>query len=187
MRLFSVNPICWNKPNLGWFKLNYDGASQGNPGRAGGGGLIRNHDGKWVKGFMRNIGQATSVAAEFWALRDGLMLAAQLGITHLHVELDAQVVVNLVLSKKTINNSCAALLNDCRYLMGLFQRVKVTHVFREANRCADNLARAGCSFNGNFVVFDAPPNDGLCNILNADTNGLYSLRLSARTSPFMAS
>ena len=31
------------------------------------------------------------MAAEFWALRDGLMLAAQLGSNHLHVELDAQV------------------------------------------------------------------------------------------------
>nr|POF05174.1 putative ribonuclease h protein [Quercus suber] len=104
----------WEDLEHGWFKLNSDGASQDNPGRVGGGGLIHNHDGKWVKGFMRNIGQATSVAAEFWALRDGLMLAAKLGINHLHVELDAQVVVNLVLSKKVINNSCAALLNDCR-------------------------------------------------------------------------
>ena len=136
---------------------------------------------------MWNIGQATSVAAEFWALRDGLMLAAQLGINHLHVELDAQVVVNLVLSKKTINNSCVALLHDYRYLLEQFQHVKVTHVFREANRCADNRARAGCSFSGNFVVLNAPSNDGLCNILNADVNGLYTLRLSARTPSFMTS
>ena len=167
--------------------MNSDEVLQGNPGCAGGCGLIRDHDGKWVKGFMRNIGQATSVAVEFWALRDGLMLAAQLGINHLHVELDAQVVVNLVLSKKAINNSCVALLNDCRYLLEQFQHVKVAHVFREANRCADNLARAGCSFPGNFVVLDVSPNEGLCSILNADANGLCTLRLSARTSPFMAS
>ena len=167
--------------------MNSDGASQGNPGYAGGGGLIRDHNGKWVKGFMRNIGKTTSVAAEFWALRDGLMLAGQLGIDHLHVELDAQVVVNLVLSNKTITNSCAALLNDCRYLLEQFQHVKVTHVFREANKCADNLAKASCSLLGNFVVLDVPPNEGLCIILNADANGLCTLRLSARSSPFMAS
>ena len=156
--------------------MNSDGASQGNRGCAGGGDLIRDHDGKWVKGFMRNIGQATSVAVEFWALTDGLMLAAQLGINHLHVELDAQVVVNLVLSEKAINNSCAALLNDCRYLLEQFQQVKVTHVFRDVNRCADNFVRAGCSYFGNFVVPDAQPNDGLCNILNVDVDGLYTLK-----------
>ena len=60
-------------------------------------------------------------------------------------------------------------------------------MFRKVNRCVDNLARAGCSFSGNFVILDAPHNDGLCNILNADVDGLYSLRLSSRTSPFMAS
>ena len=32
--------ICWHRPNQGWFKLNSDGASQGNPGKAGGSGLI---------------------------------------------------------------------------------------------------------------------------------------------------
>ena len=53
---------------------------------------------------MRHIGISTSIIAEFWALRDGLMLASQLGITHLAVELDAKVVVDLVLSSKTPNN-----------------------------------------------------------------------------------
>lgn len=60
---------------------------------------------------------------------------------------------------------CSALLNYCRYLLEQFQRVKVTHVFREVNRCADNLTKAGCSFFGNFVVLDTPPNDSLCNLL----------------------
>ena len=60
-------------------------------------------------------------------------------------------------------------------------------MFREAYRCANNLARAGYSFFGNFVVLDSPPTNDLCNILNADVVRLYSLRLSTRTSPFMAS
>nr|POE90537.1 hypothetical protein CFP56_61176 [Quercus suber] len=42
---------------LGWSMIATAriGTEPGNPGRAGGGGLIRDHDGKWVKGFMRNI------------------------------------------------------------------------------------------------------------------------------------
>lgn len=31
-----VTPIRWHKPDQGWFKLNSDSASQGNPGKAGG-------------------------------------------------------------------------------------------------------------------------------------------------------
>ena len=37
--------VKWNIPMEGWCKLNSDGASLGNPGRAGGGGLIQDHRG----------------------------------------------------------------------------------------------------------------------------------------------
>ena len=84
--------------------MNSDGASLGNPGKAGGGGLIRDSQGNWVKGYMRNIGVATNIIAEFWALRDGLTLAFQLGITQLLVEHDAKVVVDLILSSKPSNS-----------------------------------------------------------------------------------
>ena len=44
----------WNRPAVGWFKLNTDGSSLGNPGCAGGGGIIRNADGEWVTGYNRD-------------------------------------------------------------------------------------------------------------------------------------
>ena len=40
-----VRPIQWSKPEASWLKLNTDGSSLGNPGLAGGGGLIRNEEG----------------------------------------------------------------------------------------------------------------------------------------------
>ena len=83
-----------------------------------GGGLIRDSYGRWIKGYMRYIGITTSIIAEFWALRDGLTLASQLGITHLAVELDAKVVVDLILSRKIPNSLYTSLLSDCRYLLG---------------------------------------------------------------------
>ena len=63
---------------------------------------------------------ATNITAEFWALRDGLILASQLGITQLLVELDAKV-VDLVLSRKSSNSPYSSLLNDCRFLLNRFQ------------------------------------------------------------------
>ena len=41
-----------------------DGSSIGNPGLAGGGGLIRDKEGAWVVGFARNIGISSSFIAE---------------------------------------------------------------------------------------------------------------------------
>jgi hypothetical protein len=54
-------PIKWKPSDLGWAKLNTDGASLGNPGIAGGGGLIRDSDGSWVGGFAQAIGYTISV------------------------------------------------------------------------------------------------------------------------------
>ena len=57
--------VKWNKPPIEWFKLNTNGASSGNPSKAGGGGLIRDCDGKWIKGFLRSTGHVSSFSAEF--------------------------------------------------------------------------------------------------------------------------
>ena len=89
---------------MGWYKLNSDGASIGNPGKAGGGGLICDSQGKWVKGYMRKIGMATSVEAKFWALRDGLILTSQMGINNIVVELDAKVVIDQVVLAVSLTN-----------------------------------------------------------------------------------
>ena len=42
-----------------------DRASLGKLGKAGGGGIIRDSEGRWVKGFARSIGFTTSITAEF--------------------------------------------------------------------------------------------------------------------------
>lgn len=67
------------RPCEGWYELNTDDASFGNPGKAGRGGLVRDHRGAWLKGSSHCIGNTTSVMAEFWALRDDLQLASQMG------------------------------------------------------------------------------------------------------------
>ena len=63
----------------------------------------------------------------------------------------------------------------------------IKHVFREANKGADSLAKGACSLTSDFVVFDVSPPPDLNVIVTADANGLYSLRLIANTSPYVAS
>ena len=129
--------VRWNKPADGWFKLNTDRAFLGNPGKAGGGGIFRNSHGQWVKGYSRSIGYTTSVIVEWWALRDGLTLAIQLGCQQLEVELDAKVIVELLKSNSASNRGYSPLLQDCRILLDQLQQVRVLHMFRESNKCAD--------------------------------------------------
>lgn len=117
--------VRWEKPPLGWCKLNTDGAAFGNPGRAGGGVVIRDSEGRWVRGFARPIGFTTSITAEFWALRDGLLLAVRMGVQKLVIELDANVVVELMQSYSPSNAFYSSLMADCRSFLGKFQHYRV--------------------------------------------------------------
>ena len=49
-------------------------------------------------------------------------------------------------------------------------------MFREANRCADYLAKKGCYMREDFVIFDVSPSDELDKLLVSDINGLYCYR-----------
>ncbi|KAL3525015.1 hypothetical protein ACH5RR_013387 [Cinchona calisaya] len=76
--------------------FNIDGSSLGNPGIAGAGGVLRNHNGNWLADFNRHIGLATNNMVEFWGLRDGLNMAPQLNYSHVIIETHIQVMLDLL-------------------------------------------------------------------------------------------
>jgi hypothetical protein len=48
-------------------------------------------------------------------------------------------------------------VDDCRYLLERFELKSLKHIFREANNCADLLAKAGCVQQSDFVYFPNAP------------------------------
>ncbi|MCI88500.1 ribonuclease H protein, partial [Trifolium medium] len=48
--------IGWKRPGEGWVKLNNDGACKNRGEIAGCGGLFRDSDGRWIKGYTKKIG-----------------------------------------------------------------------------------------------------------------------------------
>ncbi|PPD70459.1 hypothetical protein GOBAR_DD32661 [Gossypium barbadense] len=56
--------VKWQPPSIGWKKLNTDGSAIGNPGKAGAGALIRDHDYIWVKGCYRFIPKENNIEVE---------------------------------------------------------------------------------------------------------------------------
>lgn len=45
----TIVPVGWEKPPMGWMKLNLDGSTLGNSGRVGRGGKINTHP-RWKLG-----------------------------------------------------------------------------------------------------------------------------------------
>lgn len=91
-----------------WCKLNTDGSANISNGRAGAGGAIPDDSGRWIEG------STNSLVAEFWALRDGLLLARELGMQSLIVELDARAVNDLFSDQHIDNLTLRPSILDCR-------------------------------------------------------------------------
>lgn len=106
--------VRWHSLPLNWCKVNLQGLNLGNPGRAGGGGLIRNDKGEWIRGYARAIGYTTSVVVELWALRDDIRLCIALKIPVVVFELDAKLIVDLLQKGEGHLNGIGALVSHCK-------------------------------------------------------------------------
>ena len=119
--------------------------------------MLRDCRGAWVMGFSRSIGLAFSVQAELRALLDGLLMIVELNIPFLEIEMDSLVAIDLILAIHPTNVFLRPIVSDCRYLLEKFEGVSIKHIYREANMCADLLAKAGCDQLVDFVLFCKPP------------------------------
>ena len=115
--------VRWHPPPENWYKLNLDGSSLCNPGRASGCGLVSDSIGSWVSGYARTIGHTTSVAAELWAIRDGINLCIDLNLTNVVMELDVKIVVNLLLKEEGNTNDNDVIIADCKEGLRRISRV----------------------------------------------------------------
>ncbi|KAL0293186.1 UNVERIFIED_CONTAM: putative ribonuclease H protein [Sesamum radiatum] len=56
----KATTVHWRKPQEGWYKLNTDGASKGNPGISGAGGILRDQLRKVIFAFQEPLRIATN-------------------------------------------------------------------------------------------------------------------------------
>jgi hypothetical protein len=121
---------------------------------------LRDSNGNWIRGFSHKLGIANSLVVELWGLRDGLLLACDLHICKLIIEIDAKSVVDLL---KPVNDGIidshpySALINDCRSLNQYFEEARFQHAHRESNFCVDLLAKEGIKLFVPFSIFVSPP------------------------------
>lgn len=93
-RRTKINVVSWQKPSLGWFKLNVDDNSLGNLGESGASGVLRNEEGRLQFAFAASTRMRSNNQAELLALLFGLHRCKELGFTNVIPELDSLLVVN---------------------------------------------------------------------------------------------
>ena len=139
-------------------------------------GIIRDEHGSWVAGYTRHIGSTNNFVAELWGLKDGLMLCCNMNISCLIVELDAKMVVDVLKNSNHVNYIISPILDDCKRLASRFHQIQFSHCYRQANRCADMLARIGADQEAKFILFSSLPVDWF-KALEDDCNEVYFNRL----------
>jgi ribonuclease HI len=131
------------KGNEGRSRLSVyiDGASRGNPGRAGAGVWIADQDGKRLVEICRYLGYKTNNEAEYWALLLGLKEAKRLGGEAIRVLTDSELVARQVNGLYRVRNpNLKSLYQAVVENLKSFSSFEIVSVPRERNREADRLA-----------------------------------------------
>ncbi|KAE8682343.1 hypothetical protein F3Y22_tig00111254pilonHSYRG00088 [Hibiscus syriacus] len=147
----------WSPPSSIYLTLNTNGASQGNPGVAGAGGLLRDENGAWVMGFAAHLRICTNVAAKLFAIRMGLSLAWKYGYGCFVCEVGSQLTLNLINNCHSSSHPLGSLIEDIRSFKARNRILTFQHIHREGNLCADILSRLWCFLEDDLVIFSAPP------------------------------
>ncbi|CAN1188826.1 Putative ribonuclease H protein At1g65750 [Linum perenne] len=140
---------CWylwkarNELVCGGVILNSDGSADPRSGRATAGGLIRDLLGRCSIAYTCNLGYCSITRAELRGISAGLKLAWEAGFRRILVQSDSRSVISLILNDEAPTHQHTGEVLLIRSLVRREWDVSFSHVYREANKSADFLARLG--------------------------------------------
>nr|XP_027093628.1 uncharacterized protein LOC113714028 [Coffea arabica] len=172
--------VHWIRPPEGFCKLKFDGSLVDQQG--GGGGILRDSNGRMIFAFSEGYTGVTSLQAEARALCTGLELCTLLDVTALLVEGDSKVVIDAVQGSCGCPASVAAILR--RIDQVTVRTLSYNHIYREGNAVADSLALFGGDTK-QFSLFHSIRSlpTVVRGVFNVDRLGIGSFRYRRRCPP----
>jgi len=127
--------------NMKRVRIWVDGASRGNPGPAAIGVLIKDEQGRLIARISQRIGTTTNNQAEYRAIIAALEKAISLDARRVEVNSDSELVVKQVNGKYRVKKAeLKPLHQQVKQLQSLLEGFTITHIPRQQNAEADNLA-----------------------------------------------
>ncbi|CAL0327859.1 unnamed protein product [Lupinus luteus] len=149
LRTFNVHPnhglapqiseVIWLSPTQGWIKVNTDGAAKGAPGHAGGGAIFRDNKGHLLGCFATYYGIQSSLHVELLTAIIAVQIAKNKGWTHLWLETDSTTVLQIFTNNLQLPWRLRNIWYQCNETLRILN-FRISHIFREGNYCADQLA-----------------------------------------------
>jgi ribonuclease HI len=122
-----------------------DGASTGNPGRAGAGIFIKANGN--VEHYSFPLGEMTSHEAEFWALIKALEICTEKGYKVVSFRTDSKVVDDTVEARYAKREPFASLLSEALNYIDNFDLFFLKWIPSKNNATADRLAKQAVQMN----------------------------------------
>lgn len=136
-----MNHVPSGSPKDRFLTLYIDGASRGNPGRAGAGVWITDVEGRPLKAVCRYLGHRTNNEAEYWALLIGLREAKRLGAGFIRVYTDSELMARQINGIYRVRHpNLKPLYTAVLDVLKGFRSYEVIPIPREGNSEADRLA-----------------------------------------------
>jgi len=134
--------------NMEKFVIYTDGGSRGNPGQAGAGAIVTDVSGKILREACRALGVMTNNEAEYQAVILGLeTIKKQIGkarasVAEIEIRLDSELVAKQLSGQYQIKETAlmSLFMKIWNWRVKDFSNLTFTHISREKNRRADDLA-----------------------------------------------
>ncbi|GLJ53117.1 hypothetical protein SUGI_1131830 [Cryptomeria japonica] len=143
VKLVERKKVKWTPPPPGSKKMNFDGASKGNPGLFGYGAVVRDEKGRLVEAVCGQVGIATNNIAKITSLEEGLKWATSNGVMKVVIDGDSKVILSGIIKKGFTNWRLNAWIPRIYCLLQNSTDYHLQHTFREGNQVADFLANQG--------------------------------------------
>ncbi|GJN37087.1 hypothetical protein PR202_gb26009 [Eleusine coracana subsp. coracana] len=134
--------IGWRPPEVGYLKLNTDGAFYMMSSLGGTGAVLRNHEGTLVRAQARWYDHMEDASfAEALAVRDGMIMAKESGANRIIVESDCAVVLNMMATQERARSAISSIWHDVQELNTCFLSLNFCYTNRKANMAAHGCAK----------------------------------------------
>ena len=162
IRLEENDLLMW-RSSLKDNTLFFDGASKGNPGRAGGGGTLLSSENSVLANYAWGLGIMSNNMAEALALWQGLKIAHEQNLHSLVVFGDSKLIIQFMVSKTLPSNIfLAAIIKKILLVISKFQVIGFYHILRGLNGKADMEANRAASLDKNVLAVS--DRVSICNI-----------------------
>lgn len=130
---------------------------------------------QWVHGVTWNLRNYSAFKAEASGVLEGLRPVWRLGFRKVCIECDSSSIVACVLSDVRSGMDTNIIFVEISYYLSFNWDVKITHIFKEANMCADWLANWSLFHSLDVRFWDRMPMDNntliLADAIEVSTKG----------------